>query len=200
MSEKKKLTLKDFMMSPEQIESYSEPSIMDEYIKQNDPEQWDKIVRARNLKFATESAMMGSLGGGSPLGKFGKIRKHISEVNNPLPHKIYNKAIGHMDPKSNWVEAGKVIAKPLEEQPIGTIKHYVPEAEDIGRVVAKDMEPTWVKNIKQLPKEEVESSALSNPTKIQQPLSLEQRVDNASEKEKALFQRLMELTGRKSSR
>lgn len=201
MSEKKKPSIKDFMMSPEEIESYSEPSIMDEHTRIHDPEMWNKIVMARNLKFAAESGqMMGSLGGGSPLGKFGKIRKHISEVTNPLPHKIYNKAIGHMDPESNWVDAGKVIAKPTEEEAIGVIKHMIPEEQDIGKVIIKDMEPTWFKNVQEAPKVESQPSFLSKSPKAERPLTLEERVDRASEKENALFQRLLELTGRKSSR
>lgn len=201
MSEKNKPSIKDLMMSQEEIESYSEPSIMDEHTRVHDPEVWDKIVRARNLKFAAEMApMIGSfgMGGGSPLGKFGKIRKHISEAKSPLPQKIYDKAISHMDPEANWVDAGKVIAKPTEEEAIGVIKHMIPEEQDIGKVIAKDMEPSWFQNVKQVPTTETSpSSVISGLTKAERPLTLEQRVDKATEKEKALFQRLLELTGRK---
>lgn len=203
MSEKKKPSIKDLMMSQEEIESYSEPSIMDEHTRVHDPEVWDKIVMARNLKFAAEMApMIGSfgMGGGSPLGKFGKIRKHISEAKSPLPQKIYDKAISHMDPEANWVDAGKVIAKPTEEEAIGVIKRYMPESEEFGKVIAKDMEPTWFKNVQEAPKVESQPSFLSKSTKAERPLTLEERVDRASEKENALFQRLLELTGRKSSR
>jgi len=201
MSERKKLTIRDFMMTPEEIESYSEPSIMDEHTKVHDPEVWNKIVTARNLKFAAEMApMIGSfgMGGGSPLGKFGKIRKHVSEAKSPLPQKIYDKAISHMDPEANWVDAGKVIAKPIEEESIGVIKHLVPEEQEIGKVIAKDMEPSWFQNVKKVTSSEApESSIKRNLPKAERPLTLEERVDTATEKEKALFQRLLELTGRK---
>lgn len=40
-------------------DALAEPSIMDEWAKQNDPKQYEKIQRARNRKFAMEAAMQG---------------------------------------------------------------------------------------------------------------------------------------------
>lgn len=63
--------LSDVVLSPEEIETYSEPSIMDEYIKKTDPEQYSKIVRARAIKGAVESAD----GIGGPMGIMGTLGK-----------------------------------------------------------------------------------------------------------------------------
>jgi len=43
----------------EYMDAMSEPSVMDQYIKENDPEQWNKIEQARNRKFALEAGMQG---------------------------------------------------------------------------------------------------------------------------------------------
>lgn len=54
--------LKGKYFNPQEIEALSEPSIMDEYIKQNYPEQWDKMVRAKQFKFAMDTAMNPNIG------------------------------------------------------------------------------------------------------------------------------------------
>jgi hypothetical protein len=65
--------------SPEEMEALAEPSIMDEYIKQNDPEQYDRIQGAKNIKFALDSAMnagpvIGSLKNVSPIKKLVEMK------------------------------------------------------------------------------------------------------------------------------
>jgi len=57
--------------SLEEIEGLSEPSIMDEYVKQNDPEQYENIEEARNIKMALESGP--GLGATMGIGKIGKV-------------------------------------------------------------------------------------------------------------------------------
>lgn len=46
----------------ETMETLAEPSIMDEHIKETDPEQYADIERARNLKMALDSGL-GGIGG-----------------------------------------------------------------------------------------------------------------------------------------
>jgi hypothetical protein len=46
----------------ETIDALSEPSIMDDVIKEQDPDQYSDIVRARNLKTALDSGL-GGIGG-----------------------------------------------------------------------------------------------------------------------------------------
>jgi len=43
--------------SPEEMEALSEPSIMDEYIKKNDPEQYDQIQNAKNIQSVVDMGM-----------------------------------------------------------------------------------------------------------------------------------------------
>ena len=105
-------------MSPEEMEGYGSPSIMDDYIKENDPEQWEKIRNARsvqdaiNLGLGTAGAM--KLPGKGLMGKFGPVRKSIGEAKGKLPKEIYNKAIGHLtQEKPNF---GKVTASKLPKE------------------------------------------------------------------------------------
>lgn len=58
--------------SPEEMEDLSEPSIMDEYIKQNDPEQYEQIQNTKNIKSAVE---MGA-GSGGAMGTLRKVAKN----------------------------------------------------------------------------------------------------------------------------
>jgi hypothetical protein len=78
------------LMPQEDIESLSTPSIMDQYIKQNDPEQYKKIQLAQMLKGAQESGpgMIGSMGSKlgniaqevAPLSKMEKWTKMMKEI------------------------------------------------------------------------------------------------------------------------
>ena len=63
---------KRLLMPQEEVEALSEPSIMDKYIKQNDPEQYDKIQLAKNLKWAQESGP-GFAAGMNIVGKTAKL-------------------------------------------------------------------------------------------------------------------------------
>ena len=131
--------LRLIQMTPEEIEGYGgDSSIMDDYIRENDPEQWEKIRNARSIQDAI-SLGMGTAGalkvpGKGLMGKFGPIRKSIGESKGQLPKEIYNKAIGHLTPeKSNIGKVtatdvpeqalGKVTATELPEQAIGTVKN-----------------------------------------------------------------------------
>lgn len=51
----------------EEIDALAEPSVMDEYIQKNDPEQWDRISRAQAIKSAIDSgSSIGSIGTKAP--------------------------------------------------------------------------------------------------------------------------------------
>ena len=121
--------LKLMQMSPEEMEGYGSPSIMDDYIKENDPEQWEKIRNARsvqdaiNLGLGTAGAM--KLPGKGLMGKFGPVRKSIGEAKGKLPKEIYNKAIGHLtQEKPNF---GKVTASELPKENIGKVTNLTEE-------------------------------------------------------------------------
>jgi hypothetical protein len=136
--------LKLMRMSPEETEAYAEPSIMDEWIKQNDPEQWDKIQSARNTQDAINLGMstagMTKLPRKGLMGRFAPIRKDIKETKLQLPKDIYEKATSHLEKetpdfgkvkKTDIPEAdiGKVTAKELPEEVIGNVKQMTPEEE-----------------------------------------------------------------------
>ena len=123
-------------MTPEEIEAYGSPSIMDEYIKQNDSEQWEKILSARNTQDAM-SLGMGTAGamklpGKGLMGKFGPIRKNIGEAKGELPKEIYNKAIGHLTPEKPNI--GKVTQTATPEQALGKVTQKELPEEAIGKV------------------------------------------------------------------
>lgn len=128
--------LKLMRMSPEEMEAYGNPSIMDDYIKENDPEQWEKIRNARsiqdaiNLGLGTAGAM--KLPGKGLMGKFGPIRKSIGESKGELPKEIYNKAIGHLTPEKPNI--GKVTATDIPEQAIGKVTQTDLPEQAIGKV------------------------------------------------------------------
>lgn len=111
------------------MEAYGSPSIMDDYIKQNDPEQWEKILSARNTQDAM-SLGMGTAGamklpGKGLMGKFGPIRKSIGEAKGELPKDIYNKAIGHLNPETP--NFGKVTTTELPKENIGKVTNLTDE-------------------------------------------------------------------------
>jgi len=136
--------LKLIRMSPEEVEGYGEPSIMDDWIKENDPDQWEKIRHARGI----QDALALSTGGAGTMklprkglmGRFAPIRKDIKETKLQLPKDIYEKATSHLEketpdfgkvkqtdiPEAN---IGKVTAKELPEEAIGNVKQMTPEEE-----------------------------------------------------------------------
>ena len=218
-------TFSHFMENPEEMEAYAEPSIMDDYIKQNNPEEWDKIELARNLKFANEmgtgsaggGGMMGTikktigknpLAGASPMGKFkgiykdtpeeyGKIKfindliqdANITFRKQPKTDFKFDKTRGLLKPPSEDIEQiGQVIKNPKTPEKIGEVKHIDYEPQDYGRVITPE-------ELRGIP-----PTSKYTPKTTQTPMTLEERVDKASEKEGELFKRLLELTGRKNTR
>jgi hypothetical protein len=104
MDNQKRSILQNLLMTPEETEAYGSPSIMDDYIKRNDPEQWEKILSARNTQGAM-SLGMGTAGamkfpGKGLLGRFGPLRKNIDETKSKLAKDIYDKATGHLNPET----------------------------------------------------------------------------------------------------
>lgn len=146
--------LKLMRMSPEEMEAYGSPSIMDDYIKENDPEQWEKIRNARsiqdaiNLGLGTAGAM--KLPGKGLMGKFGPIRKNIGEAKGELPKEIYNKAIGHLTPENPNI--GKVTQTTTPEQALGKVTQKQLPEEAIGKVtnVADDEALSLAERIKKM--------------------------------------------------
>lgn len=67
----------------EEMEALSEPSIMDEYLKQNDPEQYDQIEKAKQMKFALESAT----NVGPSMGSLKAVAQKASPLENWLLHR-----------------------------------------------------------------------------------------------------------------
>lgn len=117
----KRFALNRFMMSPEEMEAYSEPSIMDDYIKQNDPEQYDKIVAAKNINQAIgmTQGMGGPMGAVGMLGKFKPIRgKYVKGK-----HEIADaqKQLSKQDLNPQQQNLGKVTSEALPEEEIGKV-------------------------------------------------------------------------------
>src|ERR1035437_8034484 len=55
-------SIKDFSMSQGDMDSLNSPSIMDQYIKQNDPNQYNKIQQAHNIQGAIDLGSSTALG------------------------------------------------------------------------------------------------------------------------------------------
>lgn len=93
--------------SQEEIDALAEPSIMDEYIKQNDPEQYDDINLARQLKYASESSLggigtaMGTLKAVAPLTeeaiKAAKMEKWIKQMREIDPNYTPEDSVSFLD-------------------------------------------------------------------------------------------------------
>lgn len=78
----RKSALQRFLMSSEEMENYSKLP-MDEYIRTNEPELFDKIERAKRINEAIDM----SSGMGGPMGTIGSIRPKI-DPNLSLRDKI----------------------------------------------------------------------------------------------------------------
>ena len=63
-------------MEQPEIDALSDPSIMDEHIKQTDPEQYQRIQEANNLKWAQEAGS--NLGGA--MGTIQKVARPLSPM------------------------------------------------------------------------------------------------------------------------
>lgn len=130
--------LKKLLMNSDEIEAYSEPSIMDEYIRKEDPEQYEKIQRAKLInqyidmgsQIGGPMGMVGALkGGGSKmLKKMAPIRKSLEETTQQLPKDIREKAFQTLNPEVENV--GKVIKKEIPEENLGKVEgDIIPEKE-----------------------------------------------------------------------
>lgn len=117
----KHFALNKFIMSPEEIEAYSEPSIMDEYIKQNDPEQYNKIVRAKNINQAIgmSEGMGGPMGTVGMLGKFRPIRGKYEKGKHVVAD--IQKELSKQDLNPQQQQFGKVGSENLPEDQIGKV-------------------------------------------------------------------------------
>jgi hypothetical protein len=121
--------LQTLMMRPEEAEAYAEPSLMDDWIKQNDPEQWNKIQSARNTQDAINLGM--STAGSMKLprkglmGRFAPIRKDIKDTKLQLPKDIYEKASSHLNKEPT--NFGKVTATELPKENIGKVTNLADE-------------------------------------------------------------------------
>ncbi len=128
--------LQTLMMRPEEVEAYAEPSVMDDWIKQNDPEQWDKIQSARNTQDAINLGM--STAGVTKLprkglmGRFAPIRKNIKDTKLQLPKEIYEKATSHLQKEPT--NFGKVTATELPKQNIGKVSTTDLPESAVGKV------------------------------------------------------------------
>jgi hypothetical protein len=128
--------LQTLMMRPEEMEAYAEPSIMDDWIKQNDPEQWDKIQSARNTQDAINLGM--STAGSMKLprkglmGRFAPIRKDIKDTKLQLPKDIYEKATSHLQKETP--NLGKVTTAELPKENIGKVTSTELPESAIGKV------------------------------------------------------------------
>lgn len=91
----------------EEVESLTEPSIMDKYIKENDPEQWDKIQLAHNLKNAMELSQ--NVGMAAPKGKWADAV--TSRYTEKLPISLLEKFKGNALRPTTDLEALKASIK-----------------------------------------------------------------------------------------
>lgn len=134
--------MQNLFLTPEEVEGYGgDESIMDEYIKQNDPEQWEKIQSARGTQQAIQMGLGGG-GGFAGIAKrvptsgmmrgFAPIRKDITEAQSKLTKDIYNKATGHLTRETP--SFGKVSAKDLPESEIGKVTQEELAQQGIGKV------------------------------------------------------------------
>ena len=161
--------LKLMQMTPEEIEGYGEPSITDEYIKENDPEQWEKIRNARsiqdaiNLGLGTAGAM--KLPGKGLMGKFGPIRKSIGESKGELPKDIYNKAIGHLTP---------------EKPNIGTVTQTATPKQALGKVTQKELPEEAIGKVTNIPEDEM-LSLMERLNKIENTLDTSEKFKRLDE-------------------
>lgn len=164
MDNQKKSILQNLLLTPEEIEGYGSGStLMDDYIKENDPEQWEKIQNARGIQDAI-SLGMGTAGaikfpGKGLLGKFGPLRKNIDETKSKLAKDIYDKAIGHINQENP--NFGKVIQKTTPEQ-------------GLGKVTQVDIPEQAVGNVKNIPNEET-LSLMEQLKKIEHTLNTDPR-------------------------
>jgi hypothetical protein len=128
--------LKLMRMSPEEIEGYGDPSIMDDWIKENDPDQWEKIRHARGIQDALALSTAGAgtmkLPRKGLMGRFAPIRKDIKDTNLQLPKDIYNKAIGHLEKETP--NLGKVTTTELPKENIGKVTSTELPGSAIGKV------------------------------------------------------------------
>jgi hypothetical protein len=169
--------LKLMRMSPEEIEGYGSGStLMDDYIKENDPEQWEKIRNARsvqdaiNLGLGTAGAM--KLPGKGLMGKFGPVRKSINEAKGELPKDIYNKAIGHLNPETP--NFGKVTTAELPEQALGKVIQKTTPEQGLGKVTQVDIPEQAAGSVKNIPNEET-LSLMEQLKKIEHTLNTDPR-------------------------
>jgi hypothetical protein len=137
--------IQNLFLTPEEVEGYGgDESIMDEYIKQNDPEQWEKIQSARGTQQAIQMGLGGG-GGFAGIAKrvptsgmmkgFAPIRKDITEAQSKLTKDIYNKATGHLNPET--ASFGKVSAKDLSQSGIGKVTQEELAQQGLGKVIQK---------------------------------------------------------------
>lgn len=176
MDNQKRSILQNLLMTPEETEAYGSPSIMDDYIKRNDPEQWEKILSARNTQNAM-SLGMGTAGsmklpGKGLLGRFGPLRKNIDETKSKLAKDIYDKATGHLNPEiSNF---GKVTASQSPEQALGKVIQKTTPEQALGKVTQTDIPEQAVGNVKNIPNEET-LSLMEQLKKIENTLNTDPR-------------------------
>jgi len=128
--------LKLIQMSPEEIEGYGDPSIMDDWIKENDPDQWEKIRHARGIQDALALSTAGAgtmkLPRKGLMGRFAPIRKDIKDTKLQLPKDIYEKATSHLQKETP--DLGKVTATELPKENIGKVTSTELPESAIGKV------------------------------------------------------------------
>lgn len=176
-------------MSPEELDQLTSPSIMDDYVKENDPEQWEKVQTARgiqdsiNLGMGTAGAM--KFPGKGLLGKFGPMRKSIDETESKLAKDIYDKAIGHLNPEApNFGKVtttelpeqalGKVTQKDLQEQALGKVIQKTTPEQALGKVTQTGTAEQAAGNVNNLTNEQV-LSLMEQLKKIEHTLNTDER-------------------------
>jgi hypothetical protein len=143
--------IQDAIKRSDEIDDLAEPSIMDDWIKENDPEQWQKIREARNIKDAISMGMstggVMKFPGKGLMGRFAPIRKSIQETKQPLAKDIYNKAFGHLEKENP--NFGKVTATEGAAENIGKVIQKEATPENIGKVtnISPEQEKTLLEQV-----------------------------------------------------
>jgi hypothetical protein len=142
--------LQKMLMRPEEVEAYAEPSVMDEYIRKEDPEQYEKIARAKNI----QDALNMSATGGGAMGTIGRA-KDFSQIVKLFQQKnpAYKDAIKNLsqEEKQKFSDYVQSIGPKYEMPQIDTqsLATRIPGGVDekIGNVIFKPVTPESVGNV-----------------------------------------------------
>lgn len=122
------------LMPQEEIDALSDPSVMDEYLKKNDPEQYNKIQQAQSLKTAQESGpgLIGSMG------IVNKVNPEMEQLTNYLKlRKETDPNFGKMDDAIKAMPAKDPNFQRLSQEEIDRLRKQVREPHDQSKFFDK---------------------------------------------------------------